>query len=172
MLSDLVRGLRRRPRCHSRRQHRRRIRGVRGRPRLCARHRRAKGVANPLALLMSAVMMLNHIADTRGRRAAARSPPRFARPTTKRFRNGRKRPATSAGSSTPRLCASAVIDRLGRLSLAPCTPPLPPATRRSGGSTIERRHEAAADRDRDQLAEAPDGNERAEEQHPESPPST
>jgi isocitrate dehydrogenase (NAD+) len=25
-----------------------------------------KGVANPLALLMSAVMMLNHIADTRG----------------------------------------------------------------------------------------------------------
>ena len=25
-----------------------------------------RGVANPLALLMSAVMMLNHIADTRG----------------------------------------------------------------------------------------------------------
>ncbi len=32
-----------------------------------------KGIANPLALLMSAVMMLNHIAETRSDQAAARS---------------------------------------------------------------------------------------------------
>ena len=60
-----------------------------------------KGVANPLALLMSAVMMLNHLRRrARRRRPAARPRSASSTPTTAPSTTARRR-ATSAARSAP-----------------------------------------------------------------------
>jgi isocitrate dehydrogenase (NAD+) len=72
-----------------------------------------KGIANPLALLMSAVMMLNHIADVRGdatcRRAASRVREAYNRALFDGFKT-----RDLGGSLGTEEFASAVIERIGR----------------------------------------------------------
>ena len=55
-----------------------------------------KGIANPLALLMSAVMMLNHLADERDDPTLPRTSPSASRPAYDRALGTGRRRATSA----------------------------------------------------------------------------
>ena len=71
-----------------------------------------KGVANPLALLMSAVMMLNHIADTR-HDARCRTAADHIRGAYNRALPDGQRTRDLGGSLGTHEFASAVIDRLG-----------------------------------------------------------
>jgi isocitrate dehydrogenase (NAD+) len=72
-----------------------------------------QGVANPLALLMSAVMMLNHIADTR-RDEACRSAAAAIREAYNRALSEGQKTRDLGGTLDTKGFASAVIDRLGR----------------------------------------------------------
>jgi isocitrate dehydrogenase (NAD+) len=72
-----------------------------------------KGVANPLALLMSAVMMLNHIADTRADETC-RSVAAAIREAYNRALSDGQKTRDLGGALDTEGFASAVIDRLGR----------------------------------------------------------
>ena len=72
-----------------------------------------KGVANPLALLMSAVMMLNHIADTRADETC-RSVAAAIREAYNRALSDGQKTRDLGGTLDTEGFASAVIDRLGR----------------------------------------------------------
>jgi len=72
-----------------------------------------QGVANPLALLMSAVMMLNHIADTR-RDEACRSAAAAIREAYNQALSEGQKTRDLGGTLDTKGFASAVIDRLGR----------------------------------------------------------
>jgi isocitrate dehydrogenase (NAD+) len=71
-----------------------------------------KGVANPLALLMSAVMMLNHIADTRADESC-RSVAIAIREAYNRALSDGQKTRDLGGALDTEGFASAVIDRLG-----------------------------------------------------------
>ena len=71
-----------------------------------------KGVANPLALLMSAVMMLNHIADTR-RDETCRSVASTIREAYNQALSEGQKTRDLGGTLDTKGFASAVIDRLG-----------------------------------------------------------
>jgi isocitrate dehydrogenase (NAD+) len=71
-----------------------------------------KGVANPLALLMSAVMMLNHLADTRGDQRCRICATRI-REAYNRTLSGGQRTRDLGGTLGTDAFATAVIDRLG-----------------------------------------------------------
>ncbi len=71
-----------------------------------------QGVANPLALLMSAVMMLNHIADTK-RDEACRTVAATIRDAYNRALSDGQKTRDLGGSLDTEGFASAVIDRLG-----------------------------------------------------------
>jgi isocitrate dehydrogenase (NAD+) len=70
-----------------------------------------KGVANPLALLMSAVMMLNHLADTRGDEACRACADRIKAAYNTALADGRKTRDLGGDLSTVAF-ADAVIERL------------------------------------------------------------
>jgi isocitrate dehydrogenase (NAD+) len=70
-----------------------------------------KGVANPLALLMSAVMMLNHIADTRGDEVCRGVASAIREAYNEALSDGQKT-GDLGGSLNTEEFASAVIDRL------------------------------------------------------------
>lgn len=70
-----------------------------------------KNVANPLALLMSAVMMLNHLAETRGDDGCRRSADRIKRAYDAALGDG-ARTGDIGGDLGTREFAQAVIDRL------------------------------------------------------------
>ena len=70
-----------------------------------------KGVANPLALLMSAVMMLNHIADTRGDETCRVSAVRIREAYNQALSDGQKT-GDLGGTLDTEGFASAVIERL------------------------------------------------------------
>ena len=70
-----------------------------------------KGVANPLALLMSAVMMLNHLSDERDDPPAGRWRSASSRPTTAPSQDGQKTRDLGGQLGTDAF-AQAVIDRL------------------------------------------------------------
>lgn len=72
-----------------------------------------KDLANPLALLMSAVMMLNHIADTRGDERCRRSASRIREAYNRALGDGQKT-RDLGGSLGTEAFASAVIERMGR----------------------------------------------------------
>ncbi|MGB5193756.1 MAG: isocitrate/isopropylmalate dehydrogenase family protein [Polyangiales bacterium] len=72
-----------------------------------------QGVANPLALLMSAVMMLNHIADTRADETC-RSVAAAIREAYNRALSDGQKTRDLGGALDTEGFASAVIDRLGR----------------------------------------------------------
>ena len=71
-----------------------------------------KGVANPLALLMSAVMMLNHIADTR-RDETSRAVAATIREAYNQALSDGQKTRDLGGPLDTEGFASAVIDRLG-----------------------------------------------------------
>jgi len=71
-----------------------------------------KGVANPLALLMSAVMMLNHLADTRGNVRCRELGERIKSAYNRALTDGQKTRDLGGELGTKEF-ASAVIDRLG-----------------------------------------------------------
>lgn len=71
-----------------------------------------KGVANPLALLMSAVMMLNHLADTRGDQRCRICATRI-REAYNRALSGGQKTRDLGGTLGTDAFATAVIDRLG-----------------------------------------------------------
>jgi isocitrate dehydrogenase (NAD+) len=70
-----------------------------------------KGVANPLALLMSAVMMLNHIADTRGDESCRTSAGRIRDAYNRALSDGKKTRDLGGTLGTEHF-ASAVIERM------------------------------------------------------------
>jgi len=70
-----------------------------------------KGVANPLALLMSAVMMLNHIADTRGDQSCRASAVRIREAYNQALSDGQKT-GDLGGTLDTEGFASAVIERM------------------------------------------------------------
>ena len=70
-----------------------------------------KGVANPLALLMSSVMMLNHIANTRGDEACRASASRIREAYNQALSEGQKTRDLGGDLDTEGF-ASAVIERL------------------------------------------------------------
>lgn len=70
-----------------------------------------KGVANPLALLMSAVMMLNHIADTRGDENCRASAVRIREAYNQSLSDGQKT-GDLGGTLDTEGFASAVIERM------------------------------------------------------------
>jgi len=72
-----------------------------------------KGIANPLALLMSAVMMLNHIADTRHDERCRSSAIQIREAYNRALSDGQKT-RDLGGSLTTEEFASALIERLGR----------------------------------------------------------
>jgi isocitrate dehydrogenase (NAD+) len=71
-----------------------------------------KGIANPLALLMSAVMMLNHIADTRHDESCRDSAARIRQAYNLALSDGQKTRDLGGDLGTEQF-ASALIDRLG-----------------------------------------------------------
>lgn len=71
-----------------------------------------KGVANPLALLMSAVMMLNHIADVRGDASCRHTASRIRAAYNRALSDGLKTRDLGGNLSTEEF-ASAVIERIG-----------------------------------------------------------
>jgi len=71
-----------------------------------------KGVANPLALLMSAVMMLNHIADTRHDEQCRSSAIQIREAYNRALSDGQKT-RDLGGNLTTEEFASALIERLG-----------------------------------------------------------
>jgi isocitrate dehydrogenase (NAD+) len=71
-----------------------------------------KGVANPLALLMSAVMMLNHIADTRGDQRCRETAVRIREAYNRALSDGKKTRDLGGELDTEGF-ATAVIERLG-----------------------------------------------------------
>ncbi|MDH3202430.1 MAG: isocitrate/isopropylmalate dehydrogenase family protein [Myxococcales bacterium] len=71
-----------------------------------------KGVANPLALLMSAVMMLNHLADTQGDVRCREVGQRIKRAYNQALSDGQKTRDLGGDLGTEDF-TSAVIDRLG-----------------------------------------------------------
>jgi isocitrate dehydrogenase (NAD+) len=71
-----------------------------------------KNVANPLALLMSATMMLNHLASTRGDTASGRAAERIKAAYDRALAEGRTT-RDLGGSLGTREFTRAVIDRLG-----------------------------------------------------------
>ena len=71
-----------------------------------------KGIANPLALLMSGVMMLNHIADTRGDQACRASATRIREAYNKALSEGQTTRDLGGKLDTDGF-ATAVIERLG-----------------------------------------------------------
>ncbi len=70
-----------------------------------------KGVANPLALIMSAVMLLNHIADTRGDEVCRASAVRIREAYNQALADGQKT-ADLGGTLDTEGFASAVIERI------------------------------------------------------------
>jgi len=70
-----------------------------------------KGIANPLALLMSAVMMLNHIADTRGDETSRASAARIREAYNRALADGQKT-GDLGGTLDTEGFASAVIERM------------------------------------------------------------
>ena len=70
-----------------------------------------KGIANPLALLMSAVMMLNHIADTRGDETCRGSAARIREAYNRALADGQKT-GDLGGTLDTEAFASAVIERM------------------------------------------------------------
>ena len=70
-----------------------------------------KGIANPLALLMSAVMMLNHIADTRGDETCRESAARIREAYNRALADGQKT-GDLGGTLDTEAFASAVIERM------------------------------------------------------------
>jgi isocitrate dehydrogenase (NAD+) len=70
-----------------------------------------KGVANPLALIMSAVMLLNHIADTRGDEACRASAVRIREAYNQALADGQKT-GDLGGTLDTEGFASAVIERI------------------------------------------------------------
>jgi isocitrate dehydrogenase (NAD+) len=70
-----------------------------------------RGVANPLALIMSAVMMLNHIADTRGDETCRASAVRIREAYNQALADGRKT-GDLGGTLDTEGFASAVIERI------------------------------------------------------------
>jgi len=70
-----------------------------------------KGVANPLALLMSAVMMLNHIADTRGDESCRAAAVRIREAYNQALSDGQKTRDLGGALDTEEF-ASAVIERM------------------------------------------------------------
>ncbi len=70
-----------------------------------------KGVANPLALIMSAVMLLNHIADTRGDEACRASAVRIREAYNQALADGQKT-ADLGGTLDTEGFASALIERI------------------------------------------------------------
>jgi len=70
-----------------------------------------KGVANPLALLMSGVMMLNHIADTRGDESCRAAGGRI-REAYNRALSDAQKTRDLGGSLGTEEFATALIDRL------------------------------------------------------------
>jgi len=70
-----------------------------------------KGVANPLALIMSAVMLLNHIADTRGDEACRASAVRIREAYNRALADGEKTGDLGGQLGTEGF-ASAVIERI------------------------------------------------------------
>ncbi len=70
-----------------------------------------KGIANPLALLMSAVMMLNHIADTRGDETCRASAARIREAYNRALSDGQKT-GDLGGKLDTEGFASAVIERM------------------------------------------------------------
>jgi isocitrate dehydrogenase (NAD+) len=71
-----------------------------------------KGVANPLALLMSAVMMLNHIAEVRGDASCRSSASRIRQAYNRALSDGLKTRDLGGRLGTEEF-ASAVIERIG-----------------------------------------------------------
>jgi isocitrate dehydrogenase (NAD+) len=71
-----------------------------------------KGVANPLALLMSAVMMLNHIADTRGDESCRTVAATIREAYNKALSDDQKTRDLGGALGTDEF-AAAVVDRLG-----------------------------------------------------------
>jgi len=71
-----------------------------------------KGIANPLALLMSAVMMLNHIADTRGDETCRASARRVRDAYNRALSDGEKTRDLGGELGTEQF-ASALIERIG-----------------------------------------------------------
>jgi isocitrate dehydrogenase (NAD+) len=71
-----------------------------------------KGVANPLALLMSAVMMLNHIADTRSDETCRASAVRIREAYNQALSDDQKT-RDLGGTLGTEAFASAVIERMG-----------------------------------------------------------
>jgi isocitrate dehydrogenase (NAD+) len=71
-----------------------------------------KGVANPLALLMSAVMMLNHIADVRGDASCRHTASRIRAAYNRALSDGLKTRDLGGRLGTEEF-ASAVIERIG-----------------------------------------------------------
>ncbi|MCZ6805576.1 MAG: isocitrate/isopropylmalate dehydrogenase family protein [Deltaproteobacteria bacterium] len=71
-----------------------------------------KGIANPLALLMSAVMMLNHLADTRGDARCREVGERIKSAYNRALTDGQKTRDVGGELGTEEF-ASAVIERLG-----------------------------------------------------------
>lgn len=72
-----------------------------------------KGVANPLALIMSAVMLLNHIADTRGDEACRASAVRIREAYNQALADGQKTGDLGGPLDTEGF-ASALIERIAR----------------------------------------------------------
>ncbi|MBT4608663.1 MAG: NAD-dependent isocitrate dehydrogenase, partial [Gemmatimonadetes bacterium] len=70
-----------------------------------------QGVANPLALLMSAVMMLNYIADTRGDKECRRCAERIRDAYDQALKDGQKT-RDLGGELDTNTFAAAVIERL------------------------------------------------------------
>jgi isocitrate dehydrogenase (NAD+) len=70
-----------------------------------------KGVANPLALLMSAVMMLNHLADTRSDESCRTAAERIKAAYNRALKDGRKTPDLGGDLGTEEF-TDAVIERL------------------------------------------------------------
>ncbi len=70
-----------------------------------------RGVANPLALIMSAVMMLNHIADTRGDETCRASAVRIREAYNQALADGQKT-GDLGGALDTKGFASAVIERI------------------------------------------------------------
>ena len=71
-----------------------------------------KGIANPLALLMSGVMMLNHIADTQGDERCRVSADRIRKAYNRALSDGQKTRDLGGDLSTDEF-ASALIERIG-----------------------------------------------------------
>jgi len=70
-----------------------------------------KGIANPLALLMSSVMMLNHLADTRNCANSKQTAQKIKHAYNQALTDGKKTGDLGGELSTEQF-ADAVIDRL------------------------------------------------------------